>query len=171
MKTIFWTNYYILLGNVVTTKLRQTFFLLGYTKILWKMMLWQKNDIKQILFKKFVHREKNDFVTKNFNTFFLEMTLTMDEVYFRQPFAICQCFFLIFFLNDLAVFIIYEPQNYRPYLGLRNMYILSTFDQDISLNWEYYPKQCPILLSTVYWDNGAGWKVNDTRVQSCISFI
>ena len=103
------------------------------------------------------------------NVFWLESveSLTMDEAYFRPPFTICQCFILI----GLALKILYEPQNYWPYLGFRTMYILSTFDQDISLNWEYYPDQCPILLSTVYWDNRAGCNINDTRVQSHVSFI
>ena len=104
------------------------------------------------------------------NVFWLESieSLTMDEVYFRKPFAICRCFFIWI---GLALKILYEPKNYWPYLGFRNMYILSTFDQDILLNWEYYPDQCPILLSTVYWDNRAGCNINDTRVQSHFSFI
>ena len=97
-----------------------------------------------------------------------KMSLTMNEVYFRQPIAICRFFFI---WNSLALKMLYEPQNYWPYLGFRNMYILFTFDQDISLNWEYYPEQCPILLSTVYWDNRAGCNINDTRVQSHVSFI
>ena len=46
----------------------------------------------------------------------------------------------VFFSNGLALKILYEPENYWPYLGFRNMDILSTFDQDISLNWEYYPE-------------------------------
>ena len=135
-----------------------------------------KNEIKQILFEKFVHKEKCD--KEEYKWFchqkFLHIFLRNVNGWGLLQAAFCNMpmfFFVFVFLNDLAVIIIYEPQNYRPYLGLRNMYILSTFDQDISLNWEYYPEQCPILLSTVYWDNGAGCKVNDTRVQSCISFI
>ena len=46
----------------------------------------------------------------------------------------------VFFCNGLALKILYEPQNYWPYMGFRNMDILPTFDQNISLNGEYYPE-------------------------------
>ena len=81
------------------------------------------------------------------------------------------CNLPMFIWNGLALKILYNPQNYRPYLGFGNIYILSTNEQDISLNCKYYPEQCPTLLSTVYWDNGAGCNINDTWVQSHVSFI
>ena len=121
-----------------------------------------------------IKKGKYNFVTKHIqafkkNVFGLESieSLAMDEMYFRQHFTICRCFIW----NSLDLMIFYEPQNYWKYLGFRNKYILSTFDQVISLNWEYYPEQCPILLLTVYWDNWAGYNINDTRVQSPVSFI
>ena len=58
-------------------------------KFYWKSLYIKKNVIR---------KNTNDFVTKNFNTFFLEMSLAMDEVYFRQPFAICH-FFYSFYLK------------------------------------------------------------------------
>ena len=87
-------------------------------------------------------------------------------MYFRRPFSIYLCFLEWSCSKDSL-----KPQNYWPYLGFRNINILSTFDLDISLNWEYHPEQCPTLLSTVYWDNGAGCTINDTWVQSHVSFI
>ena len=129
---------------------------------MWKSMLWQKKiKLNKMSWTVFfcVHKEKCDkekykwdnmiLSPKSLTYFFKEMSLTMDVVYFRQPFAICQSFSFSF-LNGLALIILYEPQTYWSYLGFRNMYILSTFDQNISLNWEYYPEQCPILLSIVY---------------------
>ena len=77
----------------------------------------------------------------------------------------------VFIWNSLYLKILYERQNYWQYLGFKNIFILTTFDQVISLNWKYYPEQCPIPLSTVYWDNGAGCNINDIRVQSHVSFI
>ena len=56
-----------------------------------------------------------NFFTKKLNAFFFNVfclesieTLTMDEVYFMQPFAICKCFFW----NGLALKILYGLQNY-----------------------------------------------------------
>ena len=83
--------------------------------------------------------------------------------------SICLCFFNI--CIGLALKILYVPQNYWPYLGFRNRDILTTFDQDNSLNWKYYPEEFPILSSTVYQDNGVGCTINDTRVQSHVPFI
>ena len=114
-----------------------------------------------------------DFATKYFRAFFLMYFARINWV-FHNGWGVLQAAFY-----NLPMFYFDWPcskdslwtTELLTYLGFRTMYILLTLDQDISLNWEYYPDQCPILLSTDYWDNRAGCNINDTRVQSHVSFI
>jgi hypothetical protein len=53
---------------------------------------------------------------------------------------------------------------YSGQLSQFGIWDFTTFHQDISLNKGDYPEQCPILLATVYWDNGVGCYIYDTKV-------
>ena len=92
------------------------------------------------------------------NIFLLKINWVFDNKGWVFQAAFCNL--PMFIWNGCALQIVYKSQNYQHYLGFRNIYFLSTCDQDISLKWEYYPEQCPILLSTVHWDTGLGYKIN-----------
>ena len=95
-------------GTLGTTSLRQTYFCCDKLKFSEKKCCDKKVKPKKFLEKFFLLCDKETSKCNNMilsptilghffqNVFWLEAneSLTMDEVYFRQPFAICGCFYL-----------------------------------------------------------------------------